>query len=438
MKIAVYGLGYVGSVTSACLSHLGHEVMGVDINPLKVELIRSGKSPIVEGGLGEMVAAAVREGRLRATLDYREAMQFAEVSILCIATPSAEDGSLNLDYCRNVCRSLGEALAASQGHHLFVPRSTMLPGSCEDVLIPELEQASGRKVGDGYDVAYVPEFLREGSAVKDFMEAPLTVLGVRGERAAQTLQQLFGPTSERVETTTLRTAEMVKYVCNSWHALKVVFGNEIGNLCKAQDIDSHEVMRIFCLDRLLNISAAYLKPGFAFGGSCLPKDVRAILARARELNVEVPVLSSVIPSNDLQVANALRLIEKSGKKRVGILGLSFKAETDDLRESPIIRVLESLVGKGYQLAVHDENVQLARVIGANRQFLENEVPYLESILRLTVDEVLEQSDVVVVANHGKEYRGVASRIREGQTLVDLVRILDEKEARPRGYVGLSW
>jgi GDP-mannose 6-dehydrogenase len=438
VKIAVYGLGYVGSVTSACLSKLGHEVVGVDIQQLKVDLIQSGRSPIVEKGMAEMTAEGVKAGLLRATTDYREAMRHAEVSILCIGTPSAEDGSLSLEQVRKVCRSLGEVLHESKGHHLFVPRSTMLPGSCEDVLLPELEKASGRKAGDGWDVAYVPEFLREGQAVYDFMEAPLTVIGVRTPGAADRLKALFAQTSEQVEITDVRTAEMMKYACNSWHAVKVVFGNEIGNLCKAHGVNSHEVMRIFCLDHRLNISPNYLKPGFAFGGSCLPKDVRAIVRRADEAQVRVPLLSSIIPSNDQQVLNAVRLIEKTGKKKVGILGLSFKAETDDLRESPIIRVLESLVGKGYNLKVHDENVEISRVIGANRQFLEAEVPYLEAILKPTVEEVLEHAEVVVVANLAPAYRSVLDRLRPDQLLIDLVRILPRGAARPKGYIGLSW
>ncbi|HVP39277.1 MAG TPA: UDP-glucose/GDP-mannose dehydrogenase family protein [Candidatus Saccharimonadales bacterium] len=438
MKIAVYGLGYVGSVTSACLAKLGHSVVGVDIQKFKVDMIQSGRSPIVERGVAELVAEGVQAGRLRATTDFREAMRHAEVSILCIGTPSAEDGSLSLDQVRRVCRSLGEVLHESRGEHLFVPRSTMLPGSCEEVLLPELEQASGRRAGDGWDIAYVPEFLREGQAVYDFMEAPLAVIGARTPGAAEKLRGLFAQTAERVEVTGVRTAEMMKYACNSWHALKVVFGNEIGNLCKAMGVDGQEVMRVFCLDHRLNISATYLKPGFAFGGSCLPKDVRAIVRRADELQVRVPVLASILPSNDQQVLNAVRLIERAGRKKVGILGLSFKAQTDDLRESPIIRVLESLVGKGYQLWVHDENVELSRVIGANREFLEREVPYLESILQPRVEQVLENAEVVVVANQGAAYRGVAGRLREGQILIDLVHVLGANEPRPRGYVGLSW
>ncbi len=438
MKIAVYGLGYVGSVTSACMSKLGHEVIGVDIQPLKVDLIRSGKSPIVEAGLGEMVAEGVKAGRLTATTDFLEAMRRSEISILCIGTPSAEDGSLSLDQVKKVCSSLGEALKESKGTHLFVPRSTMLPGSCEDVLMPELERASGRKPGDGWDIAYVPEFLREGTAVEDFFGAPMAVIGARTEESGAKLRKLFEATSNNVEVTDIRSAEMVKYVCNAWHALKVVFGNEVGNLCKAHAIDSHEIMRIFALDTRLNISAHYLKPGFAFGGSCLPKDVRAILRRAEDAQVRVPVLSAIIPSNDQQVANAIRAIEKTGKKKVGILGLSFKAETDDLRESPIIRVLESLVGKGYNLKVHDENVEISRVIGANRQFLEAEVPYLEAILKPTVEEVLEHAEVVVVANLAPAYRSVLDRLRPDQLLIDLVRILPRGAARPKGYIGLSW
>jgi GDP-mannose 6-dehydrogenase len=438
MKLAVFGLGYVGSVTSACLARLGHEVIGVDVNRFKVDRIAAGQSPIVEAGLGDLIASSVRAGRLRATTDYAEALEGAEASIVCVGTPSAEDGSLDLSHVRRMSHKIGETLAGTNSYHVLIVRSTMLPGSVEEHVVPLVESASNLTLGESLGVCYNPEFLREGTAVDDFFHPPLTVIGAADRRAADVAQSVFRDIEASVVTTTIRTAEMVKYVSNSFHALKVCFANEIGNLCKSEGIDSHEVMRIFCQDTKLNLSPYYLTPGFAFGGSCLPKDVRAVLHRLRQRGLESPVLESILPSNAQQIGNALTAIEKLRRKKLGIFGLSFKAETDDLRESPIIKVVESLVGKGYDLRVYDPNVEVSRIIGANKRFLEEEVPYLPLILKPTLEDVLDWAEVLVVANKSAEYTTIPSRLRPDQALVDLVRILPVPNGTPGKYVGLCW
>ena len=438
MKLAVFGLGYVGSVSSACFAKLGHSVVGVDINRFKVDRIASGQSPIVERDLGDLIRDAVTSGRLTATDNYEEALRGAQASIVCVGTPSAENGSLDLSHVRRMTQKIGATLAHMTDYHVLIVRSTMLPGSVEQEIVPLLESASGRHVGADLGVCYNPEFLREGTAVEDFFSPPLTVVGVSDARAEAVARELYAGVSAPFFTTQIRAAEMAKYVSNTWHALKVTFANEIGNLCKAEGIDSHEVMRIFCQDTKLNLSPYYLRPGFAFGGSCLPKDVRAILYRLRQRGIKSPVLEAILPSNLQQVELALKTIEKLRRKKIGILGLSFKAETDDLRESPIINVVESLVGKGYQLRVHDTNVEMSRIIGANKQFLEEEVPYIPQVLTPTLADVTDWAEVLVIANKSAEYAEVAMHLRPDQSLVDLVRISDTPQNTSGKYVGLCW
>lgn len=438
MKLAVFGLGYVGSVSSACFAKLGHAVVGVDINRFKVDRIASGQSPIVEKQLGELIAEGVAGGRLTATDNYEEALRGAQASIVCVGTPSAENGSLDLSHVRRMTQKIGATLATMSDYHVLIVRSTMLPGSVEQEIVPLLESASGRHVGADLGVCYNPEFLREGTAVEDFFAPPLTVVGVSDPRAEAVARELYAALDAPLFTTQIRAAEMMKYVSNTWHALKVSFANEIGNLCKAESIDSHEVMRIFCEDTKLNLSPYYLKPGFAFGGSCLPKDVRAITYRLRQRGLKSPVLESILPSNVQQVQLALKTIEKLRRKKIGILGLSFKAETDDLRESPIIQVVESLVGKGYELRVHDTNVEMSRIIGANKQFLEEEVPYIPQVLKPDLADVTSWAEVLVVANKSAEYADVAAHLRPDQSLVDLVRISETPQNTAGKYVGLCW
>jgi GDP-mannose 6-dehydrogenase len=438
MQVVVVGLGYVGSVCSACLASRGHHVVGVDTSDYKVDCIERGESPIVENGLAELIAAARAAGRLRATTRIADAMRGAEVVLVCVGTPSAPDGSLNLDHVKRAVAEVGRELATSGTYTTVVMRSTMLPGSVEDELRPVLEQASGRQAGRDFGLAYNPEFLREGTAVADFFGAELTVIGAADDASAAPLRALYDGVGGEVVVTPLRTAEMLKYVNNAYHALKVSFANEVGRLCKREGIDSYAVMGLFCRDTRLNLGPYYLKPGFAFGGSCLPKDLRAIHQRARLRDLDLPVLDSIMRSNDRHVEEAIHLIERLKKRRVGVLGLSFKAETDDLRESPILRVIGTLVGKGYSLLLHDPNIDLSRVLGANRRFIEDEVPYLPERLRPSLDDVVSGSEVIVVANGSREFRGVGAMLRPGQALVDLVHAVDPASVVHGEYHGLAW
>ncbi|UCF79359.1 MAG: nucleotide sugar dehydrogenase [Candidatus Eiseniibacteriota bacterium] len=438
MEVSVFGLGYVGTVTSACLAKLGHTVTGVDINEFKVDCIAKGKSPIAETGLEDLISEMQAAGRLGATSSAEEVIRSTTVSLICVGTPSYENGSIDLGFVERVCRDIGKALGGVNHFHVVMIRSTMLPGTMEDKLVPALEESSGKKVGVDFGVCYNPEFLREGSAVSDFFNPPFTLLGATDDRTLRAAQEVFSSLSAPVFTTSPRVAEMVKYVANSFHALKVVFANEIGNLCKKEGIDSHEVMRIFCKDKRLSISEHYLEPGFAFGGSCLPKDVRALCARFRETKTVAPVLESILSSNQNQIRVAQKMIEETRKKKIGILGISFKAGTDDLRESPIVSVIESLVGKGYSVKVFDENVDLSRLLGANRQFVQEEVPYLPSIMCFSMDELLDFAEVVVIANKGTGFKDVGGKLRKDQVAIDLVRIMEDASDTAGTYKGICW
>jgi GDP-mannose 6-dehydrogenase len=437
MRVVVVGLGYVGSVCSACLARRGHSVIGVDVSEFKVSSIQAGRSPIVEAGLAELIAEGRSAGRLTATTRIADAMPGADVVLLCVGTPSREDGSLDLDHARRAAAEVGEAISRSGTFTTVVLRSTMLPGSVENEILPVLEKTSGLVAGRDFGIASNPEFLREGTAVADFFGAELTVIGARDERSAAAVRALYDGASGEVVVTALRTAEMLKYVNNAFHALKVSFANEVGRWARREGVDSHEVMNLFCRDSRLNLGASYLKPGFAFGGSCLPKDLRALNQRARHHALELPVLGAIVPSNDCHVEEAIRLIERLHRRRVGVLGLSFKAETDDLRESPILRVVGTLVGKGYSVLLHDPNLDMERVLGANRRFLEAEVPYLPERLRPTVREVVEGSEVIVVANHAREYRDVGRLLAPGQVLVDLAHAVDRSTLEHGEYHGLA-
>ncbi len=438
MRVVVVGLGYVGSVCSACLASRGHDVVGVDTSAFKVDCIQRGESPIVEKDLDALIAQGRASGRLSATTRIAEAMPGADVVLVCVGTPSAQDGSLNLDHVRRACAEVGSALASTGRFTTVVMRSTMLPGSVLEHLRPVLEQSSGWKEGEGFGIAYNPEFLREGTAVADFFGADYTVIGAGCERAAAALRGVYEGVGGELIVTSIPTAEMLKYVNNSFHALKVAFANEIGRICKREGIDSHAVMKLMVRDTKLNLSPYYLSPGFAFGGSCLPKDVRAIVARSRQHALDLPVLQNIVRSNDVHVEEAVHLIERLRQRRLGFLGLSFKSETDDLRESPILRVIGTLVGKGYSVLLHDPNIDMERVLGANRRFVEDEVPYLPERLRTDLDEVLRESDVVVVGNRAPLYRGIGAQLREGQALVDLVAAVDRGSVRRGEYHGLAW
>ena len=405
---------------------------------------RSGRRPAqggVEPGLPELVRKGVEEGRLTATDDYESAVMNSDVSLVCVGTPSTEGGSPNLDYTKRVCQQLADVIARKDSFHVVVFRSTIPPGTVETELVPILESESGKTEGEGFGVCFNPEFLREASAVKDFYHPPKIVIGetTSGSRAGDLLTELYSAIEAPTVRTEIRVSEMVKYADNCFHALKVCFANEIGNLSKAMGIsDSHKVMEIFCLDTQLNLSPYYLKPGFAFGGSCLPKDLRAIVRMSKETGVECPVLSAADPSNRLQIQRAIDYVRGTGKRKVGVLGMSFKADTDDLRESPIVQVVSTLIGKGYDLCIYDRNINWEELFGSNLGFLEHELPYARNLRADSIDDLLERSEVIVVANGAAEFRDVPLRMREDQVMVDLVRIVDDPSVARGEYIGIAW
>jgi GDP-mannose 6-dehydrogenase len=437
MEVSIFGMGYVGVVSAACLAADGHTILGVDTNPGKVEQLNAGRSPIIEPEVDGLIATAHREGRLRATTDAAEAVKRTTISLVCVGTPSQHNGSLRLDYVRSVCRDIGAALAGIDRYHSVVIRSTVLPGTMREVVIPELEAASRRKAGREFGVCFNPEFLRESTAVYDHYHPPKTVVGETDARAGDALLSLYAGLNAPVFRVSLEIAEMVKYVDNTWHAVKVSFANEIGALSKALAIDSHEVMHIFCKDTKLNISPYYMRPGYAFGGSCLPKDVRALTYRARTLDVEAPLLSAILPSNDAHVRRGIDLVMRQGKKRVGVLGFSFKAGTDDLRESPLVELIERLIGKGFDLRVYDGNVNLARLTGANRDYILNHIPHIASLMCERVEEVLSHAEIIVIGNDSAEFGDIAQRTRADQVVIDLVRI-KRPAGGAGGYEGICW
>jgi GDP-mannose 6-dehydrogenase len=438
MRVSVFGLGYVGSVSAASFAADGHDVVGVDVNPAKVESVNAGRSPIVEPGLDDLMRSVHHEGRLRATTSTHDAVHATDISLLCVGTPSRRNGSLDLNYLERVCEQIGDALQDRAAYHVVVVRSTVLPGTTHEVVIPALERRSGKRYGEGFGVSVNPEFLREGTALKDFRQPPLTLVGHNHAADASGTTALYGRVDAPVVTTSIRVAEMMKYTSNAWHALKVCFANEIGNLCKQLDVDSHDVMSIFCQDDKLNLSPYYLKPGFAFGGSCLPKDVRALQYRAKEVDVKLPVIESILDSNRRQIDHAIELVTESGRKRVGLLGFSFKAGTDDLRESPIVILAEALLGKGYQLRIYDRNVSIARLVGSNKEYIEHQIPHLSSLLCDAIDEVLEGSDVIVVGNGAPEFTDALTRCRADQTVIDLVRLPVDRTLLAAKYEGICW
>jgi GDP-mannose 6-dehydrogenase len=437
LKISIFGMGYVGTVSAGCLAHEGHQVVGVDALATKVDLINEGMSPIIEADISELIEATVKAGRLRATCDPEEAVRNTELSFICVGTPSQGNGNLDLTFIRRVCEQIGKLLRCKPARHTVVIRSTVLPGTMRGIVIPILEEYSGKKAGVDFGVCNNPEFLREGSAVKDFNTPPKTVIGESDRSTGDALAALYAKLDAPLIRTDLETAEMIKYVDNSWHALKIGFANEIGNLCKSLSIDAHEVMKIFCQDKKLNISPAYLLPGFAFGGSCLPKDLRALAYKAKLHDLELPIMNSILPSNGLQIERGLRLVMLSGHKRVGILGFSFKAGTDDLRESPMIEVIERLIGKGYDLRIFDKNVKLASLIGANRDFILNHIPHISRLMVDDIDAVLAHAQTIVVGNNDPEFRTVLSRLRDEQHLVDFVRITAGRSENGK-YAGFCW
>jgi len=436
--ISVFGLGYVGCVLAACLAERGHNVIGVDVNTMKVESLNRGESPLIEPGLGDLIHKNVNAGRLKATQDTEWAVLNSDLSFICVGTPSNANGSLNTDYVTRVCEDIGSGLTKKNAFHIVVVRSTLLPGTTEEMLQPILENCSGKTTGIGFGLGYNPEFLREGTSIKDFFDPPYTVIGADDEKVMEAVKQVYSMLDAPLIEVPIKVAEMVKYVNNAFHALKVTFANEIGSICKQQNIDSHQVMEIFCMDRKLNLSPYYLKPGFAFGGSCLPKDLRALLYHSRKLDMHLPVLEAILPSNELQIAHAYQLIRQTGCKKIGVLGLSFKEGTDDLRESPMVELIEHLVGKGYQVKVYDKNVSLSKLHGANRAYIEHEIPHISQLLTESIEDVIEHSDVVVVGNKTEGYSEIAEKLREDHKVIDLVRVKNGPYTSNGHYQGIGW
>ncbi|HEX3157814.1 MAG TPA: UDP-glucose/GDP-mannose dehydrogenase family protein [Gemmatimonadaceae bacterium] len=436
--VSVFGLGYVGCVSAACFAREGHTVVGVDVSPAKVAMVNDGRSTIVEEGIGELVRDMRASGRLRATLDVADAVRSTSVSLICVGTPSRPNGSIDLRYIERVCEQIGEALRDKDEHHTVVIRSTVMPGTIDCTVIPALERGSGKRHGEGFAAISNPEFLREGTSIKDFDDPPFTLIGAHEPAHAEPLARLYAGIGAPLHVTAVRTAEMVKYACNCFHGLKVGFANEIGNVCKALDVDSHEVMRIFCEDRKLNISPTYLRPGFAFGGSCLPKDLRAVTYKAKELDIDTPILSATLESNRKQIERAYQMVMAAGQRRIGVLGLAFKAGTDDLRESPMVSLIEMLIGKGMDLAIYDQHVSSANVIGANKEYVEREIPHIWTLMRPTVSEVLAHADTLVIGNGSREFRAVGDQLRDGQMVVDLARAFGARISDGAAYQGICW
>jgi GDP-mannose 6-dehydrogenase len=438
VKISVFGLGYVGCVTSACLAEAGHHVWGVDVSSDKVETLKAGRSPIVENRIDTLIAEARRGGRLDATVHPREAVLATELSLICVGTPSNGHRGPDLTALHAVSRQIGEALREKPAPHTVVFRSTVMPGTIRQALIPVLEVASGRRPHRDFDVCVNPEFLRESTAVADFYEPPFVVIGEQTSAAGDLVARMYDAVKAPVVRTTYEVAELLKYACNAFHALKIAFANEIGALCKSTGTDARQVMQLFAMDDKLNISPAYLKPGFAFGGSCLPKDLRALLYKARQVDLALPLLSSVLESNRLHLERALQRILDSGAKRVGVVGLSFKTGTDDLRESPSVALIETLVGKGFQLKIYDPDVLLSRLVGANKRYIETEIPHLSSLLCPDLDDVVGESEVIVVSKPTPGVQAALARHPSRKLVLDFVGIPWEDRPTDHIYEGICW
>lgn len=437
MRISVFGLGYVGAVSAACFARDGFQVIGVDISGPKVKAINEGQAPIVEEGIQELVSEVVASGALRATCDAREAVEDTDVSLICVGTPSRRNGSIDLSWVERVSEEIGHAMAGKTDPHVVVLRSTVVPGTLEERVVPALMKASGRDVGDGVHACMNPEFLREGSSIRDFYDPPFTLYGATDDLAAERLEAIYAHVQAPVHRVSIRAAEMIKYASNAFHAVKVSFANDIGNVARAMGIDGQEVMRVFCEDTKLNVSPAYLKPGFAFGGSCLPKDVRALAHEARRRDVETPVLRAALETNAGQVERAVRMVLDTGKRRVGLLGLSFKEGTDDLRESPMVTLAERLIGKGIELKIYDRNVREAGMIGANKAYVEAHIPHIWSLMTDDVATAVRDVDVIVLANRDPEFSDIDAIRTDGQVVIDLARSVSGRLSGD-WYQGICW
>lgn len=438
MKIAIFGLGYVGAVSLACLGRDGHQVVGVDIDGNKLEMIRGGRAPIVEEGIQELMKETVDSGRVTVTSNTAEAVASSDVSFVCVGTPSAPNGSQDLTAIRRLSESIGDALSDCSHYHVVVIRSTVQPGTVESLIKPILEQRSGKRVGEGFGLGFQPEFLREGSSIKDYDNPPFTVVGMDSERSARALREIFGHLPCEFVSTDIGTAEMLKYACNSFHALKITFANEISRICQSVGVDGRRVMELVCRDRQLNISPAYMRPGFAFGGSCLPKDLRALTYVARSNDVSVPMLDNVLPSNRVHIEHAIGSVLARGRPKIGLIGLSFKSGTDDLRESPLVTLAETFIGKGLDLRIYDPEVSISSLIGANRRYIEESIPHIASLMVGRCEDLIDQSEVVVVGlNDAPIMTVLEQRTRPDQWILDLTSIKNP-ERLAGAYQGVCW
>jgi GDP-mannose 6-dehydrogenase len=438
MNISIFGLGYVGAVSLACLARDGHRVIGVDIDQAKLDLIAGGKTPVVEEGMVDLMAQVVASGRVSVTRDVGKAVAESEISFICVGTPSAPNGSQDQAAIVRISEELGRAMRAKPEPHVVVFRSTLVPGTVEDVLRPIIERESGKQAGQGFHVCFQPEFLREGSSIRDYDKPPFTIVGANGDAPIAKLKALFAHLPCEFHATSVRSAETVKYCCNNFHALKITFANETARLCEALGVDAFEVMDLVCKDTQLNISKAYLKPGFAFGGSCLPKDLRATMYLAKTRDVELPMLGSVLPSNRVHTDRAIGKVLASGKRQIGMIGLAFKTGTDDLRESPLVLLAEQLIGKGLQLRVYDPDVHLSNLIGANKRFIEQHLPHIGALIRRDLESVVAESELLVLGlGDSGTLEKLRALVRDDQIVLDLVGIPRQKALRAK-HLGLVW
>jgi GDP-mannose 6-dehydrogenase len=437
LRVSIFGMGYVGTVSAGCLARMGHAVIGLDANPTKVEMLAAGRSPVIEPGLAELISGGTAQHRISVSTDAVQAVRDTDITLYCVGTPGHDNGGLNLDAVRDVCQSIGAALRQKNSFHVVVTRSTMLPGTTRSLVIPLLEAVSGKRAGVDFGVAVYPEFLREGTALDDFDHPPLVVMASSDERTQRLVAELNPGKPEAIVHTAFEVAEMMKYASNSWHAVKVAFANEIGSFCRAHGVDGNELMDIFMRDQVLNISKAYLRPGFAFGGSCLPKDVRALDHRARSIDLDLPMLGHVMASNEAHIQRGLKLIMQRGRVRVGILGMSFKRDTDDIRESPMITIIEALLGHGYDVKIYDRNVHVSALTGANREYMLNAIPHINRLLVQDIGEVLAHAETVVVGHGDPAFEAALQTQGAGKHIVDLVR-LRHRAPGAAGYAGICW
>lgn len=438
MKISIFGMGYVGAVSAGCLVRDGFEVTGCDIDQGKLDLMKSGTTPIIEEGMEDLIADAAKSGRLSVTTVAAEAVHNTDISLICVGTPSMKGGGQDLTAVRRLSEQLGAALKTKDGYHAFVVRSTVLPGTVRNVVTPIIEEHSGKKSGEGFGVCFQPEFLREGASIKDYDNPPFTVVGTEDPKPAEMLREIFGRLPCEFVITGLEAAEMLKMCCNTFHALKITFANEVGRVSQALDVDSQEVMRLICMDKQLNISPAYLRPGFAFGGSCLPKDVRALNNLAKRNDVQIPMLAGLMPSNRIHVEHAIDMVLQSKKRKVGMIGLSFKSGTDDLRESPLVTIAEAFIGKGLDLAIYDPEVSIARLVGANKRYIEESIPHISNLMQTSAPDVIENAEVLIIGLGDKDLlETVRTLARPDQIILDLVNMPD-RESLQGEYHGICW